>query len=121
MDLLQGQGQVLEVQQGFTDAHDHHAPQLSQGASLGELLQDLVGLEVARQPVQPRGAERAGDRAADLGRDAQGRSLAALGPQRRDVDDLNTTAFIGLMGGKVQEELGGAVPSFDPPRARAAQ
>ena len=59
------------------------------------LADDLLGLEVAHQPLRAGVAERAGERAADLARDAQ-RAAIVLG----DVDrlDLGRARLMAALG-----------------------
>ena len=97
---------VVEVVERLAHAHQHDVGDLAHRAASGtergrrpaaprrasrraiarqqDLADDLLGLQVAHQPLRAGVAERAGERAADLARDAQ-RAAVGLG----DVDGLD--------------------------------
>src|SRR5260221_634637 len=56
--------EVLVVQERLAHAHDHAPRERRERAAARELLEDLVGLEAAREAELPRGAQRASARAA---------------------------------------------------------
>ena len=120
-----GIAHVVEIVERLAHAHQHDVGDLALGvgdqAAVGgrrsagpvadavarqqDLADDLLGLEVAHQTLRAGVAERAGERAADLARDAQ-RAAIVLG----DVDrlDLGRARLVAALG-KTQEPFARAV------------
>ena len=116
---------VSEIVERLAHAHQHDVGDLAvaignEAAVLGpgralpvadavarqqDLADDLLGRQVAHEPLRAGVAERAGERAADLARDAQ-RAAVGLG----DVDGLDLGgALLVAADGQAQQPLAGAV------------
>ncbi len=103
VERLDGRQHPVEVEQRLAHPHEHDVRQplavrRQPAGRVADLVDDLGGREVAREPELARRAERAADRAAGLARDAQRVPLAA-GATRRVMhqDRFDERAVVELV------------------------